>query len=443
MSLPNLLRSRESPFVMVRSDGRAYVFGGSRAERGAPLEAYDASSGSRALASPPDAIKGLDYATLLSGDRILLCSLLSCRLYVPALDQWQVVNISGAMTPLIPLKDGNVLRAGGLDGAVLASSASYLINPSTLEVQFTASMTQARAKGLMVRLLDGRVLAAGGTPDSVVALKSAEIFDPTERRWNAVAAMSRIAGVIEGVVLHDGRVLAVSPTGAEIYDPQRDTWTVVPGLSGRWDSAMALLPNGQVLISGGRDRFEASGVVLTINTIFDPATGSVFSGRQLQIPRQRHTATVLRDGRVLVIGGVTDNGVATSLVELFTWEPGVNTTFQGGYYVVSAAQSALGSDGFWGIEVHSSGPLDGGLNFGGLLAGGGKEVGFGAFYIAEPQTVSARVNLQALPGTTGPLEVMLNVLDVHKKLVAGPIQGLGNLNWSQALQPGFYVLAGC
>jgi hypothetical protein len=115
-------------------------------------------------------------------------------------------------------------------------------------------------------------------------------------------------------------------------------------------------------------------------------------------------------------------------------------TLDPGFYVTTANLNQIGDSGFWGIEVHSSGPLDGGLNFGGLLAGGGKEVGFGAFYIAEPQTVSATVNLQALPGTSGPLEFTLNVLDVNKNRVAGPIQGLGNLTWSQALQPGFYVL---
>jgi hypothetical protein len=87
-----------------------------------------------------------------------------------------------------------------------------------------------------------------------------------------------------------------------------------------------------------------------------------------------------------------------------------------------------------------AGPLDGGLNFGGLLAARGAEVGFGAVYIAEPQTVTANLNLQALPGASGPLEVTLRVLDVNKNLVAGPISGLGNLSWSKDLQPGFYVL---
>jgi hypothetical protein len=146
------------------------------------------------------------------------------------------------------------------------------------------------------------------------------------------------------------------------------------------------------------------------------------------------------DGAVLLFGGLLENGQATASVERVAWEPRSTTPLETGYYVATASQRPSGSDGFWGIEVHSSGPLDGGLNFGGLLAGGGKEVGFGAFYIAEPQTVSATVNLQALPGTSGPLEVTLNVLDVNKNRVAGPIQGLGNLAWSQALQPGFYVL---
>jgi hypothetical protein len=149
---------------------------------------------------------------------------------------------------------------------------------------------------------------------------------------------------------------------------------------------------------------------------------------------------VTEDGTALLLGGAERPGEATKSVESYAWEPALRLSLDEGFYIATANQRPNAVDGFWGLEVHSSGALDGGLNFGGLLAAKGSEVGFGAFYIAEPQTVTANLNLQALPGNTGPLEVTLRVLDVNKNVVAGPINGIGNLTWNRALQPGFYVL---
>ncbi len=160
----------------------------------------------------------------------------------------------------------------------------------------------------------------------------------------------------------------------------------------------------------------------------------------MRIPRSEHRVVVLHDGTVLATGGATTGNVPTASVERIAWEPRTKSSLAPGFYIATATQNQGGEDGFWGIEVHSSGLLDGGLNFGGLLAGGGKEVGFGAFYISEAQTVQVNLNLQALPSTTGPLEVALRLLDVNKQLVAGPVSGLGSLQWSQSLQPGFYVV---
>ncbi len=63
----------------------------------------------------------------------------------------------------------------------------------------------------------------------------------------------------------------------------------------------SLLPNGTVLVTGGFG-FPADGD-LAATERWDPASGSFSPGQPMNHARQAHTATLLPDGRVLVIGG--------------------------------------------------------------------------------------------------------------------------------------------
>lgn len=85
----------------------------------------------------------------------------------------------------------------------------------------------------------------------------------------------------------------------------------------RFDHAAALLPNSQVLIVGG---ISSNGVMQSSAEVFDAATGR-FSPTEK--PRSPHgwgvTATVLRDGKVLVAGGSSgcDAPCYTASAELY------------------------------------------------------------------------------------------------------------------------------
>ncbi|MCP1456107.1 RHS repeat-associated core domain-containing protein [Pseudomonas kilonensis] len=67
------------------------------------------------------------------------------------------------------------------------------------------------------------------------------------------------------------------------------------------DEAATLLPDGRWLLSGGSE----NGVTLATLTVVDPVTNSDthFAG-SLNLPRKGHTATLLPDGTVLIVGGV-------------------------------------------------------------------------------------------------------------------------------------------
>jgi len=111
--------------------------------------------------------------------------------------------------------------------------------------------------------------------------------------------------------LPDGRVLVVggggeetvleglprSPT-AELFDPGTGTWIATPRMiEARAGHSATLLSDGSVLVVGG------SGNFLTAE-LFDPSTGMWIATGSTSTPQGGgHTATLLADGRVLVAGG--------------------------------------------------------------------------------------------------------------------------------------------
>ena len=92
------------------------------------------------------------------------------------------------------------------------------------------------------------------------------------------------------------------------------TWTTVGSLNtARVGHTATLLPNGQVLVVGGED---ASGVLASVE-LFNPATGKWTVTASMSTPRINHSATLLGNGDVLVAGGNNAAGMLSS-AELYT-----------------------------------------------------------------------------------------------------------------------------
>lgn len=184
--------------------------------------------------------------------------------------------------------------------------AAVVVRPAPPDV-----MTTGRVRHTATLLEDGRVLLTGG--DLVAgseAPASAELFDPATGTFVSTGSMASIhRGGHTAIRLAGDRVLLVGgiahfdPHWREIWDPATGRFTTPggngPAGQGDWSWAMAAgpLPDGRVLVR----RSETSTAEL-----FDPATGNVTpTGALLSNPRFA-TATLLRDGRVLVVGGGYD-----------------------------------------------------------------------------------------------------------------------------------------
>lgn len=202
------------------------------------------------------------------------------------------------------LSDGRVLIAGGISGDTVLADAQ-LFDPATRTFESAGAMTTPRFDHGAALLPDGRVLIAGGystNSDRGFAV-SAEIFDPRTKTFSATATpLGPHSGNI--VSLPNGDLLLagiddppVASSTSEVFDGA--SWRpTMPVWSARWGATTTVMPNGSVIVAGGGHFYTANDL-----ETFDPGSQSFRSAGALQIARSQHAAIVLRDGRLLIIGG--------------------------------------------------------------------------------------------------------------------------------------------
>jgi N-acetylneuraminic acid mutarotase len=228
------------------------------------------------------------------------------------------------------LPDGRILVTGGVgilngggNSACLASCQVY--DPATGTWTATASLGTARSAHTATLIPGtGKVLVTGGTASSGASVKAAEIWDPAGNAgagaWssagNMVEARSQHAAIFVptlGKVLVVGGQNGAYSNTSEVYDPALNTWTLTTGqLSEAKILLTPVLVNGKVILPGGTT---GSTTVTAKVEVFDPSTQQWSTqGTGLTMPRGRHTATALSDGRIVVAGGfvLLPGGAATT-----------------------------------------------------------------------------------------------------------------------------------
>jgi len=202
----------------------------------------------------------------------------------------------------------------------------------------TGNMIRARAAHTATLLPSGKVLVIDGgqldIDDLLVSTASAELFDPSlgsfaSTGFPLVARESHTATLLlTGKVLitggneFDGYPTWLLPSvTAELYDPGTGTFARTGSMAvGRSGHTASLLADGRVLVVGGSTNVGSGTATTTVTLasaeIYDPGTGTFATAGNMASPRTGHTATVLPSGKVLITGGQNDQ-TAQATTELY------------------------------------------------------------------------------------------------------------------------------
>jgi hypothetical protein len=211
----------------------------------------------------------------------------------------------------------------------LVDNTSSLYDPASGIWWFTSANAHPR-HGFQATLLDsGKVLISGGfsIEPYAPAILEAELYDPASGTWSNAGRMSLFRSGYAPVRLRSGRVLisggypdepTPTPTAStEFYNPSTNAWSGGKDLKvARSSHTTTLLPDSRVLVAGGHSS-SAPNPALASAELYDEWWDEFSLTVSLNVARWSHTATMLPDGRVLVVGGNDGTNFLDS-VELYT-----------------------------------------------------------------------------------------------------------------------------
>ncbi len=213
-----------------------------------------------------------------------------------------VMSVYRAFHTATLLDDGQVLVAGE-HSADLWSPDERRFHPVAGDLQTTFGHSAAR-------LADGTVLISGGLLEPVdrqpqVAITGAFLFDPATETFRTTGSMPRSRVGHTTIALPDGDALVIGDGTIDRYDRSSGRFERLDVRVPR-SAAATLLRDGRVLIVGGvaEGATEVGASIL----VLDPATGALADFGALQDARLAARTLLLGDGRVLIVGGADDSG---------------------------------------------------------------------------------------------------------------------------------------
>jgi hypothetical protein len=256
-------------------NGKVFIVGGYSSAAGADLasaEVYDPATGRFSPTGPMATAREGGGAILLRNGKVLVTGggiegTAIAELYDPAIGSFvptgNMATARAAHTMTL-LPDGRVLIAGGHRGrrsTIVIHASAEIYDPTTGSFTATSNMMTRRHKHDATLLSNGQVLINGGSDerDDRGAYASAEIYNPATGTFRAIGEMPtiRYKHIGTSILLPSGKALiAGGAINAVIYDPEANAFSAVAGTLGtnrlsRLFSTATLLPNGEVLITGG------------------------------------------------------------------------------------------------------------------------------------------------------------------------------------------------
>jgi len=328
--VPKMSIARSGHTATLLPDGRVLVVGGNYFVT--TSEIYDPVLNKWKAAGNLSTVRIGHTATLLANGQVLVVgggnssSSTPTELYDPATGRWRLggeprIRRNGHTATL--LKNGNVLVAGG--DTVYSITTAELYTAATSQWSDAGNLSTLRVLHTATLLPDGRVLVTGGSRAPTTA---AEIYNAASGEWRATGPMKEQRQAHTATLLRDGRVLVVggfpnaigpypapgSPVlfpSTEVYSSTTNTWAIGPSMfTPRWAHTATLLPDGRVIVIGGYSTggYSSYAQVQSSVEIFDPANNRWYVARPLSRPRAYHTTTLLADGTLLVVGGNSVSG---------------------------------------------------------------------------------------------------------------------------------------
>jgi hypothetical protein len=336
-------------------DGRVLIVGG---DETGTAELYDPATGTfTRTANMTTGHGGRNFfgginTALLPDGRVLIAAGSKSEMYDPKTESFMttgnmVTNQIGFTAT--SLTNGKVLITGGVSrwtDCCLIAAHPELYDPSTgmfsltgpyaeMVVPFPDGSSSGLTYTAATLLADGKVL--------ILSEPAAEIYDPVTNSFSLTGSMvavdeggfwgkptqiaARTATLMtnENVLVAGGEP-AYADTGdfplsrAELYDVSTGTFTATSSMhAARQEHAATLLPDGTILITGGRvDNFCSAAIFADL---YNSSAGAFSAVVNMTVGRFDHQATRLRDGRVLITGGLTSqypNCQTLASAELYT-----------------------------------------------------------------------------------------------------------------------------
>jgi len=311
--------------------------------KAATAEVVPTDVGFRTLNSFTQVARINHTATLLKDGRVLIVggyrcerdkevchfdALSSAELFDPVTEKFSAtspMSVARVGHTATLLDNGKVLITGGGTSA-LEPATSEVYDPATGSFAPTGEGGMQRNGQTATALANGRVLVAGGwflepNPLAWVPTKTAQVYDQATQTFSAVGDMPGVQAAHTANVLLNGDVFmaggavgncpAVQTTVAIFHS---DNSSISPGVNlpqPRVLHTATTLDDGRVLITGGTYDYcvwdtPSRDVAYDTAVIFNPATSTYSPGLLMRERRWGHTATLLNDGKVLVVGATAE-----------------------------------------------------------------------------------------------------------------------------------------
>ncbi|MBN2499334.1 MAG: Ig-like domain repeat protein [Anaerolineales bacterium] len=323
------------------NDGRVLVIGGNQTYDAcySSAEIYNPGTNTWSSVDPMSTERCYHSATLLNDSTVLVVggydsdntTLATAELFDPTTETWVAtgtLNVTRSSHSATLLLDGTVLVAGGTYNSSDGTATAEIYDPVSGAWALTGEMNDDRYTYTASLLDNGLVVVAGGysTSSGENILDKVEVFDPAAGTWRETAELSVVRMIHQAVVL-DGELLVIGgysdpyiTNTAELFDVSTETWSIIGSTSfSVWEHTATLLSDGRILVAGGREYGPlGDSEYYPFANIVDPVTNLTTLVGDMVVARGIHTATLLDDGRVLVVGGLGNSGdLAGGSAEVF------------------------------------------------------------------------------------------------------------------------------